>query len=78
MLARYEWPLTMLGASGIAAWALVSAPEWLYDKAGHLLDRIWTDPGGFASMLGVVAGAIVGAVGVVRVAWKRDPSGSAR
>lgn len=77
-LTKYEAHLTFLGAFGIATYGAVHAPSWLYDKLGHLVDRVWEDPAGFASGLTLIVGALVAAAGTLRAAWKRDPNGGAR
>ena len=75
VLTRYEAHLTALGALAVLTWGSVHAPEWLWTKAGNLVERIWTDPAGFASGLTLVVGALVAAGGTLRAAWKRDPRG---
>lgn len=53
-----------------------TAPEWLVDKAGHLLDRVVEDPQGVASAIGIVGGALALAATGLVAAWRRDPNAS--
>lgn len=68
--------LVALFAFAICVHGCTTAPEWMFDRASRLLDRVLEDPQGVASAIAIVGGALALAATGFLAAWRRDPNTS--